>query len=300
VDAFADWKRQKEAAFEYERSDPESILRHAIDSLQSTGGRMRGAPAVALDRIRLDSVSTLYKERFSDISSFTFVIAGDFDVERMTKLCGRYLGSIPAGSRKATARHHKVEDDLCKSLSADIAFKGQLASSSVILTCGGYLDYSLASQFRVDMLNMYLRILLMNRLREVEGGTYDVAVHANPLARASRKYEIFISFRCLPGDVDRLVSATRQALYAAAKGGIDPQAVNQIKLMAKKDLTAKLNNSNFWLYYLADQNDGKRDYFEVMRRFDWIDQLKGETLQDWVSDLVSEKCISTFVLSPRQ
>ncbi|MEJ7701122.1 MAG: insulinase family protein [Pyrinomonadaceae bacterium] len=62
--------------------------------------RAFGFPTVEqLDKIDFEQVKTIYKERFGDASDFTFVIVGNFEVEKIKPEIMKYLGSLPGKDR---------------------------------------------------------------------------------------------------------------------------------------------------------------------------------------------------------
>jgi len=48
-----------------------------------------------LDKINLEKVLEIYKDRFADASDFTFYFVGNFEVEAMKAMTAKYLGNLP-------------------------------------------------------------------------------------------------------------------------------------------------------------------------------------------------------------
>ncbi len=84
---------------------PETALYDALTEIFcGKGVRCDDLTAEQIDQLDMTRGLEIYKDRFADMSDFTFTIVGAFDEAEMKDLAQRYLGNLPAGDRGETWR----------------------------------------------------------------------------------------------------------------------------------------------------------------------------------------------------
>ena len=137
-----------------------------------------------LDRITLDKVYSIYRERFADASEFTFVFVGNFKPEELTPLLEEYLGSLPSLHRGEQARDLGIH--VPGGLLVRNVYKGKEDKALVRLMVTGDYRYSPVENQKLHALGQILQIKMLQQLREQEGEVYSPTVQTifNKIGRA--------------------------------------------------------------------------------------------------------------------
>ena len=86
-------------------AEPEAVFEDRLtEALFQRHPRHRPLELDDLGRIDLETAERIYKERFGDVSDFTFVLVGSFDVEKVRPWVLTWLGGLPGGGRSETWR----------------------------------------------------------------------------------------------------------------------------------------------------------------------------------------------------
>lgn len=230
-----------------------------------------------LNRVDLDTSYRIYKERFENADDFTFVIVGSFTEEEILPLISKYLGALPGTGREEQPKDldiHIPEGTISTTIYEGIADK-----ATVRLVFSGPYHYSRENNMQLDALAEIMQIRLTERLRESEGGTYSPGVYASYSKYPDSRYSFTIAFDCAPGNMEKLIAATRQEIDKLKSSG--PDSVNIQKFVAeeKSDWETNLRNNGFWLGYLAGQYQNNEDPGDILSYDSLLQTLAPEGLR---------------------
>ena len=94
--AFAAWQARESEQARNRRLSPEQSFSEDLYVLMSQNHpRRQPVTKEALQKVRLETALTSYRQRFADAGNFTFVFVGNVQPERLLPLCQTYLGSLP-------------------------------------------------------------------------------------------------------------------------------------------------------------------------------------------------------------
>ncbi|UMR30246.1 hypothetical protein MJ904_25180 [Massilia sp. MB5] len=90
--------RQKEIAGNSQAVPEVSFMNAFVKTMFNDNPLAPGLPKPEdFDKVQLDRVLEIYRERFASARGFTFNLVGSFDVEKVKPLLASYLGTLPAG-----------------------------------------------------------------------------------------------------------------------------------------------------------------------------------------------------------
>jgi len=248
-----------------------------------------------LDRINLDRAFEIYKERFADASGFTFTFVGSFDVNSIKPLLEKYLGSLPALHKNEKAvdlNIHAPEGRIEKTV-----YKGKEPKADVWLYFHGKYNYNQENDINMDALKETLKIRLLERLREDEGGVY--APTANFSGHKTPEwYTISVHFGCAPENVDKLIASTMDEIRKLKESG--PLQVNLDKFKAEdlRSLELDLKSNSFWLGYLTRKQQEHGDLHQIFNYTKTLDKVTTQTIQARAKEYLSGKNYIRLVLLP--
>ena len=131
-----------------------------------------------ISEIRLDDLYRIYRERFSDASEARFFLVGNFDIDSITPLITRYMGSLPAPGRKDQFKDRSPQ--FPKGVT-DVTFnKGTDPQSMVGMIFSEKFDWNQNNLLAISILKEILSIKLVEVIREKMSGVYSPQIQINP------------------------------------------------------------------------------------------------------------------------
>jgi len=90
--------------------DPTAVFQDTVSAIMSNHNfrRMIVTPE-HLNSASLDKAFAFYKQRFADANGFTFVLVGNFDVDKIRPLLEKYLGGLPSSGGAETYKNLGIQ-----------------------------------------------------------------------------------------------------------------------------------------------------------------------------------------------
>jgi zinc protease len=155
---------------------PMAVYQDTISAVMSGYAKRTRTPSTAdVEKLDLQNVYRIYKDRFADNHDLTFFFVGNFSVDTLKPYLEQYLASLPAIGRKENYVDLKIRPVTGK-VDRKV-FKGLEDKASVSLILHDAYAYNPANNLMLDVLASTLRIELVERLREKESGVYSPSVN---------------------------------------------------------------------------------------------------------------------------
>ena len=122
----------------------------------------------------LEKSLAFYKDRFADLSDFTFVFVGSFDVPTLKPLVERYIASLPSLNRREKGRDVGMRPP--DSVVEKVVKSGREPKSQVSVVFSGPFVNNPRERLILRGMTDALEGNLQRVLREELGGTYGVSV----------------------------------------------------------------------------------------------------------------------------
>lgn len=276
--AFLSWRERFREQIRNRDLSPGAIFGDAI-SLKLWGNepRRRAATPALLDEINLDTALKLYRERFADVSDFTFVFVGKIDEAAFRPLVERYLASLPGKGRKETFKDLGLHKR--KGVTEVTVFAGKEDKTFVNLTFHGESRWSDPDHTDLDSLNAYLGIRMREVLREKLGTVYTPRVSYGFERLPYDHYSLTVSFESKPADVDPLIRAAREVIAEVKKSGIPASYVEKLSSQRTRDLQEYYRSNGFWLDQLLTKYRMKEDLKLILTLHELTRRVTSENVQ---------------------
>ncbi len=228
-----------------------------------------------LNQVNLDVAYKIYKERFNNANNLKFFIVGNINVDSITPVLEKYLGSLPGTA--------KPENWLDKSLKFPAGItnfeieKGSEPKSMVGIILDEKCDWNDKNRICLRMAKEILSIKLIEVIREEMSGVYSPQVQLSFEQYPTSEFSLMIMFGCSPKNTDKLSKATFKIIKSIRDKG--PQEVDLSK--AKEELIrareVDIKTNKFWLDRLESfyfDND------DVSMITDYNNKINAITLKD--------------------
>ncbi|RMH51546.1 MAG: insulinase family protein [Bacteroidetes bacterium] len=277
--ALAVFQQQIGAYLANRSATPSAALEDTLNAALYGNHLRRRVPTLSeIQAFDLREAEAVYRDRFADLSDFTFVFVGAFDVDRLIQLAQSYLGSLPASGRQETWRD--VVPDLPDGVIQKTVRKGLADRSQVLLYFHGPFVYDRLHRHRLRSLAEVLNIRLREELREERGGVYGVSVRPSTSDRPDSTYSLTISFTTDPDRVDELAQAVFEQIDRLKTEGPTPDDVAKVKEQQRRERETQRETNGFWLsvldFYYSHENE---DLLDVLRYEELIASLTSEDIR---------------------
>jgi len=245
---FKSFLTKQQAMMQNMMSDPKTVYQDSIQKILFNNNPR--APRVAkssdLEKLNIDRILDIYKERFSNTNGWTFYIVGSVDIEKLKPLLTTYLGTIPATTAIA-ASYKDLGVRPIKGVVKRSLLKGNEPKSYITIIFTGEAIFSDTEQLKMQALTEYMNIKLIESLREELSGIYGGGMSGSISKLPYGSYSVNISLPCGPENVDKLIEATFNEIQKVKDKGPSEADLNKVKETFEKQHQVDMKDNNYWL-----------------------------------------------------
>lgn len=242
-------------------SDPNNWYADKVSRIVSQNHPRRGFPSPeSYDKVKMDEIMQVYKDRFSDVGDMHFYFVGNFNVDSLKKLTSRYLGALPGNGRKETWKD--VGDRFPEGKIDSVYYRGEAPKSLVQVIYHGSDHYNPDTSYILQSLIDLARIKLREELREEEGGVYGVSIGGGQSKYPIEQYSIRISFNADPPRTEELVASAR-AVVASIKDHVDAGDIAKVTETQRQGRIKDLEQNQFWMGAFVNSWINGTDMYEM-------------------------------------
>jgi prepilin-type N-terminal cleavage/methylation domain-containing protein len=231
--------------------DPNKIKSDSI-SLITTGYNPR-TPILtkeSVGKITLDDIKKIYTDRFDAADEFTFFIVGNIGIDTVKQMVEKYIGSIPAKGRKESWIDRKVEQPKGR-ITKEISLPLTIPKSTVFISFAEDMKYNPYNYLGLEVIKGILDLVYTDKVREKEGGTYNVTVSLDEQKRPTQIGEGMIAFDCDPARASALKAIIYQELDSIMTKGPSQENLDKtVNNLLKTREEERMHNA-YWLGILS-------------------------------------------------
>ncbi len=250
---FRSFKQRNQSQFANISANPQAAF---IDTMYKTLYANNPLAPVAVpnssyfDKIDLDRLMAIYKERFGDANGMNFVFTGSFKEEEIKPLIEKYIASLPATTKKFTFVDNKVRPVSGKQ--SLMVNKGKEEKSLILAFYTGDLPYNEDLELKTQALSDVLNIRIIEELREKIQGIYGGGTFASLEKYPYANYSFVVQLPCGPEKVDTLIKAIKKEFEEIAKNGPDTSYLNKVKRQWVEQYKTSIKENGTWLNQLLE------------------------------------------------
>jgi len=235
------------ALLENRKANPMSALQDTLSAIQTLNHfRSRPmTPEILKGELRLDKAFTFYKDRFADADDFTFFFVGNINPEMLETLSLKYLGSLPSLPR--VDEWKDIEEEFPEGLIEKELKVGVDQKSNVVLVYNGKDEWSFENQKKLTVTKDILNIMLREKIREEESGTYGVRCQSTFSRYPENEFQVFIYFGCDPERAEYLTEQLMSEIEILKTEGPSDENLDKVKTTELRGMEKNLENNRFWL-----------------------------------------------------
>jgi zinc protease len=234
------------------RANPKMIFQDTLSKIISNNSpRVIGLPTeVQINTITLDRSVSIFRERFADAGDFTYLMAGNFNVDEVIPLLEKYIGGLPAIKRKEKWRD--MTPGFPKGfLSIDIP-KNSEPQSYVAMVWKGDFKWNDRDRQGFSMLMNILAIRCRESMREDQGGVYNVSINGSTSKLPRSMYSVQSAWGCNPENIKKLSQTVLDEMEKIRKEGPPETDLAKVRETLIRERETKMKDNSFWLSFLQN------------------------------------------------
>jgi zinc protease len=276
--AYLSYMEKIKAMLKNRNARPETAFEDTLQvTLSQYNYRRRPYSEEILKEMDLQNSFKIYRDRFSDLSDFTFIIDGAFKLEEIKPFILTYLGGLPSKHRIETWKDVGVMPP--KGVITKTVKKGIEPKSSVRIVFTGPFEWSRDNRHAIQSMAGVLRIKLREALREEKGGTYGVGVGASIWQFPKPEYRLTVSWGCSPDRVDELIKTAMEQIDSVKNFGVSDIYVTKVKESQKREREVSLKENKFWLSSLQSAYYNNDDPMNILKYDELIEKVNSDYIQ---------------------
>ena len=298
-EVFEVFRNQARAELENRSLSPFAALQDAwYEALYDSSIREMPLSLEEIEALDLERGFEIYQERFADMDDFTFVFVGNFEIDALTALAQRYLGTLPT-----TDREESWQDLLADPPTGVIdrsIYQGQEGQGIVLVVFHGLTDdASQEKRVLVRALSDVLDIRVRDRLREEMGGAYSTSVFSSIDKLPDERYLVGINFGTDPERVDELIDALFMEIADLQANGPGDEIVANVQEQTLRGREEQFESNGFWMqvikFYVEHEDE---EMTEMVRYNEYVEALTAEDIQQAAQDYLLDGQYIQIVLYP--
>ena len=208
--------------------------------------RVEPLETAQIDALKLNELKEIIKDKFTNAASYTFVIIGDTDEERLLPLIKKYIATLPK-----LGEAEEFKDDGVRSIKGQHTFKREYQSTKRsdvgINIINSDAKYSFEGAIRLRALSEILKTALREKIREDKGQTYGFSLNAKLSRYPFEHSDMLISFTCDPSNTDKIIAEIKEIIASIkSSGAILPKHLEDFKAQSEISIKKDYEKPEFW------------------------------------------------------
>lgn len=239
-----------------------------------------------IEKLDFKRMLEIFKDRFSDMNNFNFVLVGNVDVKIVKQLIGKYLGNLPIKKRDETYLDRNIEYK--KGKQELIRYYNSRDTTDIRFTYKSKTSYSTLNKLHLVALRDILLTRLRNKLREEKSATYDVNVRYSLAFLPEIDSKIEIIFKCAPNNSQDLISEVYKIIEDIKDHGVNSGELRSFKKKYLVWLSKAIKRNSYWLHRLNENISYDIPLDTVMNLSEHTKELTPSHVQDMATQMFRE------------
>lgn len=235
------------AAIANQQKNPQKIMQDSLSLIMSDyNPRTLLFNEKYLNKISLEKIERVYRDRIKDASDFTFFIVGNISADTVKPLIEKYIGSLTSVNRKENWRDNRVRGPKGRTEKV-IEIPLETPKATVVTKFSKDMKYNVYHNLCNNILEGVLKLRYTENIREKEGGTYGVSVNAGAVREPYQNYSMTMVFDCDPDRAAQLKSLVYGETEKMMQEGPTAEELHKVVSNIKKNREQSKQHNRYWL-----------------------------------------------------
>ncbi len=249
-----------------------------------------------LNKANYDRGMQIFKDRFSNLGDFTYVVVGDFDPATVKQYFAKYIGSVPKGQKE---NYKDLKTGYPTKASKTMIYKGDDDKAHIRMTMSGNIDATPKNRMLLSAVVDALEIRLIETIREKLSATYSPSLWVQFQNIPTGQYAINIDMVLNPKEVDKVKKAVID-LINSYKSKPDEVATDKVKKALLNERDINLINNNYWMGSLVAKARNNEDPMGIIESDKVINAMTAKDLQATAKKYINTNKIVEILAMPEK
>ncbi|MBB3186770.1 M16 family metallopeptidase [Microbacter margulisiae] len=249
-----------------------------------------------LDKISLEQIMNIYRERFANPANFTFFLVGNINPDTIKTTVLTYLGGLTTSKKTETWKDQNIRFPNGK---IESVFKREMETpkTSNFIFYHDKAKYTLPDILAAKILGNILTIRYTQSIREKNGGAYSVGVLGTVSRLPFPQTLLYMQFDTDPKLDAKMLGIIHQELQKIADNGPAAEDLTKVKDNLLKKHAEELEDNNWWISTLNSYYIPHINYVNNYNTI--VDNITGKTIQDLAKQLITKMNRLEVVMQPK-
>ena len=252
-----------------------------------------------IDALKLNELKEIIKDKFTNAASYTFVIIGDTDEERLLPLVKKYIATLPK-----LGEAEEFKDDGVRSIKGQHTFKREYQSTkrSDVSVDIINLDtkYSFKEVIKLRALSSVLKTALREKIREDKGQTYGFSLNAKLTRYPYEHSKAVIGFTCDPSNTDKIIAEIKQIIASIKRSGaILPKHLEDFKAQSEISIKKDYEKPEFWQKLIISNKIFNTPLYTADEYISAVKAITNEDIKEAAKLYLDDKNIVISINNPK-
>lgn len=287
------------AAIANQQKNPQKIMQDSLSLIMSDyNPRTLLFNEEYLNKISLEKIEQVYRDRIKDASDFTFFIVGNISADTVKPLIEKYIGSLTSVNRKENWRDNRVRGPKGRTEKV-IEIPLETPKATVVTKFSKDMKYNVYHNLCNNILEGVLKLRYTENIREKEGGTYGVSVNAGAVREPYQNYSMTMVFDCDPDRAAQLKSLVYEETEKMMQEGPTAEELHKVVSNIKKNREQSKQHNRYWLNNIYSE-------YVIGIKFDpegyekMLDKISPKDIQKFAQSLFKGADVVDVVFQPKK
>ena len=244
-----------------------------------------------LNQINLKDLQEIYQDRFGDVSNFSFIFVGDFDVLEFEDYAKKYIGSLPATFQKESFDDHGIRLNK-KKVFVEFKEDNAVKSHQSRYYSRNFVNNPKNRQMCSILMDV-LRELLKDEIREKDNLVYSISSNLVDISKYPEEvFTLSISYESNPKNVELINQKIDKVLEKISKGDLDLQVFKEKKLGLVERYKYNLNKNYYWTYAINEYLQNKEPIDNILDIENSINTITVQEVIDLAKKIFNENYLT--------
>ncbi len=266
----------------------------------ATNNHPRAIPRMSpeiYDKVSPEKTLKVFKDRFQNIGDFTFVIVGNFDIDKMKDLLETYLGNLPNKNQKETYKDMGIEAP--KGKVVKYVKKGTDPKSFTIINYHGDVNFfDIKDRLHFSLLGEILSMRLIKKVREEKSWVYSISAQSYVQRFPEPEYNIFTFFPSAPENIDSISLTVEETVKDLVRNLPTEEEMNKARKQILNDYEESEKSNKDWVSYISAYLKYNEPLTNIYTRKEIVKKATREDIRNIAKKYLSSPNIFRFSLYP--
>ena len=240
--------------------------------------RVRFDTPESIDKLDINFMLEIYRDRFSDLNNFNFAIIGDIGVDKIRELIRKYLGSLPTIKRDECFIDREIE--YRRGDQYFVRYYNNENISNILILYRTHIAYSKKRELALKALVSILNVRLRELIREDKSGVYGISIDGAISRLEEKKSNITISFSCDPKRRKELIDYIYKSIDKIKREFVSNKELNVYKKKFRVSYETNMREDSYWLNKMIDSHKFNEPLNSIYTLPELVNSITKEDIRD--------------------